>query len=92
MNEKDSSGRECNECANEKSGLRRESGSYDGHTLPMQERQGSVLTNQCLGKKRILSEERRNPPSLTDSDKLIVARHDWALFFIYFLFFIFYLI
>jgi hypothetical protein len=36
------------------------SGSYAGHTLPVQERQGSVLTNQCLGKKEMLSEELRN--------------------------------
>ena len=27
----------------------------------VQERQGSVLTNQCLGKERMLSEELKNP-------------------------------
>jgi hypothetical protein len=27
---------------------------------PVQEKQGSVLTNQCLGKKEMLSEELRN--------------------------------
>jgi hypothetical protein len=61
MNEKDLSGRECNEWVNEMFGLRGEVASQDhGHTS--QERQGSVLTNQCLGIwKRVLSDELRNP-------------------------------
>jgi len=63
MNEKDPSGRECNATG----------GQDHGHIL--QEKQGSVLTNQCLGKKRMLSEELRNPSFLTDSDELIVERH-----------------
>jgi len=68
MNEKDPSGRECN--ANAK-GYRGESGSWPYPTR----KQGSVLTNQCLGKERMLSEELRNPSFLTDSDELIVERH-----------------
>jgi len=39
-------GRECNECANETSGLQ---GGVK--IMELEERQGSVLTNQCLGRK-----------------------------------------
>jgi len=51
-------------------GYRRESGS-----MAIPTRQGSVLTNQCLGKERMLSEGLRNPSFPMDSDKLIVERH-----------------
>lgn len=47
MIEKDPNGRKCGKCANEMIGL--QGGAkvmMDGHTL--QERQSSVLTNQCL--------------------------------------------
>jgi len=54
MNEKDPTGRERTKRLDYR-------GSQDhGHTL--QERQGTVLTNQCLdGKEQMLSEELRNP-------------------------------
>ena len=67
MKEKGPSGRECNDCANEILGYR--GCQNHGHTL--QEGQGSVLTNQCLGKKT--NAGRGTEESfLTDSDKFIV--------------------
>jgi len=50
MNEKDPSGR--NECANERNVWATRGSQDHGHTL--QEGQGSVFTNQCLGKERML--------------------------------------
>jgi hypothetical protein len=52
------------------------SGLDPGSQDHRQERQGSVLTDQCLGKETNTSEELRNPSSLTDSDKFIAEQRD----------------
>jgi len=50
-------------------------GSQD-HGRTLQERQGSVLTNQCLGTWKGTNAERGAEENfLTDSDKFIVERH-----------------
>ena len=71
MNEKHPSGFECNECATKRLGYR---GSQDhGHI----ERQGSVLTNQCLGERTIAERGDDSEASfLTDRDKLIVENRE----------------
>jgi len=48
MNKKDPGERECKERANETSGLQ---GGVKIMAIPYKKRQGSVLTNQCLGKE-----------------------------------------
>jgi len=52
-------------------------GQDHGHAI--QERQCSVLTNQCFGKETNaeLSARGTEESFLTDSDKFIVERHDW---------------
>jgi hypothetical protein len=58
------------QCANEMSGLQRR---VKIKAIPT--RQGSVLTNQCLGMERMLSEGLGNPSFPKDSHKLIVEGH-----------------
>jgi hypothetical protein len=70
MNGKDQNGREC-------TGNEETSRLQGGVRIPykkLEERQGWVLTNQCLGKEQMLSEKLRNPSVLTDSDKLMKQR------------------
>ena len=67
-------GSECNECANETSGLVQGGVRIVMIMAILQERQGSVLTNQCLGKETN-AERGAKESFLTDSgsDKFIVV-------------------
>jgi hypothetical protein len=68
MNEKDQSWCECNASAK---GYRGESQDH-GHIL--QERQGSVLTNQCLGKERMNTERGAEDSFLPDGQRRTYSR------------------
>jgi hypothetical protein len=71
--EKDTSGRGCDECANGMSVLQgRVIKIVHGHDI--QERQHSVLTNQCLGKEMSAEPPGRGTeePFLMDRDKFMV--------------------